>query len=254
MLVKMKSSLRWVIVSMLAGLFAQAGASARPRLYIATEHSPPSSMLKDGRVVGFTSDKVRALLARAGIDHDMELLPWKRAYLLAQTRADACVFTVTRIPERESLFKWVGPTHTSDWTLFGRSGRQYKLTSLEDARKYRIGAYYGDVRGETLTAQGFDVDIVHERLSNPRKLLIDRIDLWVSSTQVGGMLIADNDWTGQIVPVLTFKRTELYLACNPAVPDQLIEKMNAALRALNSEGVSSAIERTYHAVQPGPRR
>lgn len=121
------------------------------------------------------------------------------------------------------------------------------MATLEDARKYRIGAYFGDVRGDALAALGFAVDMVRERLSNPRKLLVDRIDLWASSLQVGGNLVADNGWTGQIVPVLTFKRTELYLACNLAVADELIAKMNAALRAMNREGVSAAIERRYKA-------
>jgi polar amino acid transport system substrate-binding protein len=167
---------------------------------------------------------------------------------------DACVFSVTRTPEREALFEWVGPMYESDWTLFGQSGRDYKISSLEDARKYRIGAYFGDVRGETLTAQGFDVAIVRERLSNPRKLMLDRIDLWVSSMQVGSMLIADNGWTGKIVPVLTFKRTELYLACNPSVPKLLIEKMNSALRTMISTGVTAAIDRKYKLVQPAGRR
>ena len=72
--------------------------------------------------------------------------------------------------------------------------------------------------------------------------------------RVGGALVAENGWGKEIVPVLTFKRTELYLACNPSVPDTLIVKMNAALRAMNSEGVSAAIERKYHYVGAGTRR
>jgi len=227
---------------------ARAGADAQPRphLYVVTELGAPAALLDNGRMVGFAADKVRELLTRAGIDHELDALPWKRAYLLAQTRSDACIFSVSRIPERDALFKWVGPTHTTDWTLYGRAGREYQLASIDDARKYRIGAYYGDVRGETLAAQGYLVDTVHERLANPRKLLLDRIDLWVSSTQNGGPLIADNGWSGKIVPLLTFRRTGLYLACNTEVPDALIARMNQALSAMNSEGVSSAIERKYN--------
>jgi polar amino acid transport system substrate-binding protein len=242
----MNKLLRRFALLTLGGACACAGANSRPALHILTEHSPPASMLERGRVVGYTTDKIREIMARAGIDHKIEQLPWKRAYLLAQTRADTCVYSVTRTPEREGAFKWIGPTHESDWTLYGRAGREYKVRTLEDARKYRIGAYFGDVRGETLSAQGFDVDPARERIANPRKLLIDRIDLWVSSVGVGGALIADNGWTGQIVPVLTFRKTELYLACNRSVPDALVERMNAALRAMNGEGVSAAIERKYN--------
>ncbi|UUZ51013.1 hypothetical protein LP420_16260 [Massilia sp. B-10] len=72
------------------------------------------------------------MLARAAIDYEIEILPWKRAWFLAQSRSDTCIYSVSRIPEREKLFKWIGPINTSDWTLFGRSGRDYKLTTIEE--------------------------------------------------------------------------------------------------------------------------
>lgn len=227
-------------------LLCSAGAAAeRPHLHITTEFSPPSAMTRDGRVIGFATEKIRIIMERLGIDYEIEMLPWKRAYLLAQTQAATCVYSTTRVPERETLFKWIGPTHENDWTLFGLAGRNYQVATIEDARKYRIGGYNGDVRSEALIAQGFMVDTVQDRLANPRKLLVDRIDLWASSLRVGSAIVAENGWSKQIVPVLTFKRTGLYLACNPGVPDALVAKMNATLRAMNHEGLSAAIERKY---------
>ena len=203
-------------------------------------------MMGERQVVGFATEKIRAIMERVGIDYDIEMLPWKRAYLLAQSQPDTCVYSTTRVPDREAMFKWIGPTHENDWTLFGRADRNYRITSIEDARKYRIGTYNGDVRSDALIAQGFIVDTVQDKLANPRKLLVNRIDLWASSVRVGTAIVAENGWGGQIIPVLTFKRTELYLACNLSVPDALVVRMNAALRAMNSEGVSAAIERKYN--------
>jgi polar amino acid transport system substrate-binding protein len=237
----------------LAGLCCAAPAVRYPHLTITTEPSPPSSMMVDGQVSGFATEKVRLIMERVGAAYDIEMLPWKRAYLMAQTQADTCVYSTTRIPERESMFKWVGPTHENDWTLFGRADRNYHLATLEDARNYRIGATIGDVRSEALVAQGFIVDAVSDRMSNPRKLLVKRIDLWVSSLRVGNAMIAENGWGKEIVPVLTFKRTEQFLACNNNVSDALVAKMNAALRSMNSEGVSDAIERKYNYLNPTPR-
>jgi polar amino acid transport system substrate-binding protein len=241
----MKRALHWIII-VLAGTLATAGASARPRLYLATELSTPSSMQVDGQLTGFATDKVRMIMERAEIDYEIEVLPWKRAYLLAQTQANVCIYSTTRIPEREKLFKWVGPTHENDWTLYARVDRNFRFTKIEDARPFRIGGMLGDVRSELLTTQGYTVDTVHDPLSNPRKLMVNRIDLWVTSTRIGNATIAENGWVGQIVPVLTFKRTEQYLACNLALPDALIAKMNAVLKEMNNEGVSAAIERKYN--------
>ena len=211
-------------------------------------------MMGETQVIGFATEKVRTIMERVGIDYTIEIMPWKRAYLLAQSQSATCVYSTTRVPEREALFKWIGPTHENDWTLFGRADRDYRITTIEDARKYRIGAYNGDVRSEALIAQGFNVDIVQDKLANPRKMLVDRIDLWASSVRVGSAIVAENGWGAQIVPVLTFKRTELYLACHRSLPDPLVAKMNAALRTMNSEGVSAAIERKYHYAGPGTRR
>lgn len=240
--------------ALLLALAQLCSAAERPRLIITTESSPPSAMMGDGKVIGFATEKIRVVMQRAGIDYTIEILPWKRAYLLARNQPGTCVYSTTRVPEREALFKWIGPTHENDWTLFGRAGRNYRIATIEDARKYRIGAYNGDVRSDALIAQGFNVDTVPDKLSNPRKLLVDRIDLWASSVRVGGAIVAENGWSKQIVPVLTFKRTELYLACNISVPDTLVAQMNAALRAMNSEGVSAAIERKYHYAAPGAGR
>ncbi len=244
--------LGWILT--LAGLCHAAHAAPRPRLSIGTEHVPPLVTLAEGgRLAGIATDKVRAIMERSGIDYAIEILPFKRAYLLARTRTDMCIYSLTRLPEREALFKWVGPIHQSDWTLFGRAGRDYNVKTLEDARKYRIGAFFGDVRGETLAAQGFAVSTVRERIANPRKLLVDRIDLWASSLQMASNILSDNGWEKQIVPVLTIKRTELYLACNTSVPDALVARMNAALQAMAREGVSAQIERHYERAAPKPR-
>src|SRR4051812_9894106 len=83
----------------------------KPHLTIATELTVPSSMLLNGKLTGFATEKLKVVLARSGIEADFMHYPWKRAYVLATTQSDTCVYSTTRLPEREKLFKWVGPTH-----------------------------------------------------------------------------------------------------------------------------------------------
>ena len=182
------------------------------------------------------------------------MMPWKRAFSLAQTQKDTCVYSTTRTPERDPQFKWVGPTHTNDWTLFARAERKIKLAAIEAARGLRIGAYNGDVRGEFLIAEGFNVDVVQNNVSNPRKLMNDRIDLWVTSLRIGTSLSAEEGYAGKLVPVLTFKRTDLWLACHPSVPDAVIKTLNGILIAMNKDGTSAAIEKKFDYWEPQPRK
>ena len=222
-----------------------ARAAPQPRLYLTTEASAPSSMLVDGRVAGITTDKLRDALARAGVRYEIALRPWQRAYMTALRRPDACVYATTRTPEREALFKWVGPLDSAQWVLMGRADRKLALTSLEQARGLRIGTYYGDARDSYLRSLGLATDAAPNDLLNPQKLLQGRIDLWATSWRAGSTVLEQQGRDKRIVPVLAFRRTEVYLACNLAVPDALVARLNAELEAMARDGTAQRIERAY---------
>ena len=227
-----------------AGRGAAAGDGAV--LYITTEAAAPSSMLDArGQVVGIATDKVRAAMQRAGVAYTIALLPWKRAYAAARERKDACVYSTTRTPERETLFKWVGPTDSARWVLMARADRHIALRNLEDARSYLIGTYNGDARDHYLRSRGFRVDTAPHDLINPPKLLLGRIDLWAAALRRGSLVLRQNGWEGKIVPVLEFNQREVFLACNRGVPDAIVERLNDAFAALEREGALQRIERAY---------
>ncbi len=234
-----------VVALVLAGTLSRAGAQPQASLYIATEYSPPTSMLDGERVIGSATDKIREAMARAGVPYTMELLPWKRAYAAALQRPDACVYSTTRTPERESLFKWIGPTDEGEWVLLGRADRKYTLQTLEDARALRIGTYNGDARDEYLRSRGFLVDPAPNDYVNQKKLMMNRIDLWAAAMRRGSAVLVANGWSDKIVPVLTFNRIKVYLACNPAVPDPVVDKLNAALEGMARDGTWRKLERKY---------
>ncbi|QNA90535.1 ABC transporter substrate-binding protein [Massilia sp. Dwa41.01b] len=225
---------------------AQAGPAQASPIHIATEAAPPSSMLDaGGRVVGIATDKVRAAFERAGIAYTIDMLPRKRAYAAAYARPDACVYSTTRTPERDPLFKWVGPTDSAEWVLMAQAERRIALRTLEDARPYRIGTYHGDARDHYLRSRGFRVDAASSDMTNPRKLLIGRIDLWAAALRRGSPVLEQNGWAGRIVPVLVFNRIDVFLACNRAMPDAVIERLNGAFASLERDGTLRRIERSY---------
>lgn len=232
----------WLIAVLLA---VAANVQAAPQLYIATEASPPASMLEGRTVVGSSTDKVREIMARSGISYHIDLYPWKRAYTSALRRDNACVYSTTRTPEREALFRWIGPLDEAQWVLLALAERGYQFKSLEDARGLRIGTYHGDAREDYLRARGFKVDSAHNDLINPRKLLLNRIDVWAASLRRGSDALEQNGWSASIVPVLTFRTVQVYLACNKGVPQATALRMQEALNAMERDGSSRRIERQY---------
>lgn len=233
----------WCGITLLA--ISRLCAGATNELTFTTEESPPYNMLVDGKVVGIATEKVIELMSRAKQPYKIEMLPWARAYLLAMNTPQTCVFSTTRTPEREGKFKWVGPLAYNSWVLYGLADRNIHLSSLEDARSLRIGTYNSDVRDTYLRSKGFKVDTAVSDTLNPRKLLLRRIDLWATGPFEARAQLVANGWTDQIVPVLTFNRVELYLACNPGISTDVIDRLNAILHAMDNDGSSSAIERKY---------
>ncbi|NML61577.1 transporter substrate-binding domain-containing protein [Massilia sp. RP-1-19] len=223
------------------------GHAAAPSLDIATEESPPASMVDGRTVIGSSTAKVREIMARSGLRYRIDLLPWKRAYTSALRRDNGCVYSTTRTPEREHLFHWIGPLDEAEWVLLARADRGYQFKTLEDARGLRIGTYNGDAREEYLRSRGFNIDSANNDLINPRKLLLNRIDLWAASLRRGSYVLEQNDWSSRIVPVFTFRKVQVYLACNKRVPAATAIRMQGARDAMERDGTSRRIERKYEA-------
>ena len=236
-----------------AATAATAAPAAMPAitLRLATERMPPSSMVVDGVISGRETDKIRELMARTGTAYTLELLPWKRAYVNALTHDHACVYSTTRTPEREPLFKWVGATDFAEWQLWGRVDSGFTLKTLEDARKLRIGTANGDARDGFLRSRGFSVEPVNDDMLNVQKLLMRRIDLWAVSVRNGTK--GPRALTGaEAGPLLSFHRVQVYLACNSSVPDVLVERLNAAVAEMWRDGTMERISRKYeHWAPPG---
>lgn len=209
-----------------------SAANATPGLYITTE-LPLSEPGSDTMVT--TAGWARKVASRAGVPYTMVQYPWNRAYALALERKDGCVFATSRLPEREPLFQWVGPAAESEWVLVGLKGRDYRIRTLEDARRYRIGTYTGDARHHYLRERGFKVDPAQADRTNPDKLRLGRIDLWASATPRGRERLYPSYFPDDFAPVLTFNTVGLYLACNRAVPAAVIARLNAAAAAVNAE-------------------
>ena len=243
---------RFFLVFLVSGAAVAAPApTAAPRLYITTELLAPSSVKEGERVDGIATGKVREAMLRTGVDYRIEVLPWKRAYQVALSRGDACVYSTTRTPERERFFKWVGPIDIAKWVLLGRADRKLQLRSLDDARGLRIGTYNGDARDAWLRSQGFVPDSTANDLSNLHKLMAGRIDLWAASMRSDSNALARFGYDKQVVPVLVFKEIGVYLACNRAVPDDLVARLNTAFAGMERDGSARRIERSQQSADPG---
>ena len=227
---------------------ASISSQSQPaKLILVTEEYPPFNMSEpaSGLLRGISVEKVNELMRRAKQPFSMNLYPWTRAYQMGMQMEETCVFSTTRTPEREAMFRWIGPLVSNNWTIFARVDDKRNPKTIEDLRPYLVGGYQSDAVGEYLKQQGFDVDLAVAESDNPRKLMIKRFDFWASGELLGSWLIRTHGYAGKIRPLFNFKQTEMYLACHPKMASERVEKFNQILREMVSDGSSAAIEKKY---------
>ncbi|APC16458.1 amino acid ABC transporter substrate-binding protein [Pseudomonas frederiksbergensis] len=238
--------------SMLLAGAARSAEKTDPDLILLTENFPPYNMAKNGKnfaqednIDGIAVDIVREMLKRAEITYSLTLrFPWERIYKLALEKPGYGVFVMARLPDREKLFKWVGPIGPDDWIMLAKADSKITLESLAQAGKYKIGAYKGDAIAETLTKQGLKPIVVLRDQDNAKKLVNGQIDLWATGDPAGRYLARQDGVTG-LKTVLRFNSAQLYLALNKDVSDEIVARLQAALDQLRKEGVVDDIMARY---------
>jgi len=223
--------------------------NSRVKLKIYTEDSPPGNYLYKGKLTGFSVEVIREILNRLKLPDNIQVVPWARGYNLTLTQPNVALFSTTRLPQREGLFKWVGPLYTQTWGFYGKKGSNLQIDSLDDAKKVsRIGTYYKDAKEQFLKKKGFtNLVSANKNLSNIKRILEGKLDLWVSSdfnmpylAQQAG--VAPN----QLELVYAFRKVNNYIAFSIQTPDELINSWQQTLDELKTDGTYKRLSEKYN--------
>ncbi len=229
--------------------FAPANA-AEETINLLTQNFPPFSMSVDGKnfaredaISGIDAEVVAALFKRAGVSYAMTLrFPWGRLQQLAEKTPGFAVFSLSRTPEREPRYKWVGPLSEIQIVLLKTPDSPIQVSSLDDARQYRIGSKDGSVGSQYLINRGIEVQ--SSLIDTPAKLKAGQFDLW-ATTNPSGEYEAKQAGVGPLAVALTLSRVDLYLAVNKETPDAVVEKLQRTLDQMKQEGLLQQAARRY---------
>ena len=122
------------------------------------------------------------------------LLPWTEGYQRTLSENNTVLFTTARLPEREQLFKWVGPAASGRDVLLAKRDKNVTIADPQDLKKYKIGAIKDDVVVERLLNSGLmREDLILENASAPiiEKLEDGSIDAWAYNDLAGIVLIPE---------------------------------------------------------------
>ena len=214
------------------------------KVTIVTCVEPPYQIQEQGQpLTGISVELIQMMLEEAGVDSEIGVFPWARAYRMAQQRENVMLFSILRNPPREKLFKWVGTLHPFHVYFYRLKDRpEVKVNTLADARQFRIGVLRDDSRNIYLRTQGFDANLDEVTLDsqNIRKLFLRRIDLLPSDPFVLAYwfkIINNEPATEQKYDPAQVERIfhvegadgENYIAMSPQTDDRVVEYFRRAL-------------------------
>lgn len=222
--------------------------SAKDFTYI-TEQHPPNNFQDGGKLQGITVDILEKIWENMNISMNrsaIELLPWTEGYQRALKEKNTVIFSTTRLPQREKLFKWVGPIEPVRGVLLTKSDNSLIIQADSDLKKYKIGTIKDDMAVQMLLDRGLKKDdLILETAAKPiiEMLQNGTIEAWAYNEVTGLWLIRNaglNPDDFKIAYVLG--QGEDYYAFNINTPDSLVQSFQQALYHVKNdkskEGVS----------------
>lgn len=217
---------------------------------VMTENYPPFNYKdKNGKITGITTDIVNEIMKDTQEDYPIKMMPWARAYKSIINKPNKVLFSMTRTPKREYLFKWVGPIANNSFVFYARSDSKISIDTLDEAKdeKYKIGTYLDGANEEYLRSQDFyNIYSVPNDLLNLKKLIKGRIDLWAAG-ETQGLYKAKqlNINPSEIKQIFKIKETQLYIAFSRTTPNSLINLWQSELDKIKADGRYEAIMNKY---------
>lgn len=238
-------------------LAAPPALAAAGELRIVTEELPPYNMTQGGQVTGMSTEVVQAVLKDVGMPAPaIQSMPWARAYDIALNSENVLIYSITRTPQREKLFKWVGVIAPTQWYLFSRTGRSLPaIRSVEEARKHQIATVNEDVGEQYLVSKGFvigkNLQSSNKYEFNYEKLKLGRVDYWIANELNATWLSrqAGDDPERMLVRALPLpdlmQDDGLNMAFSLKTPDAVVERFRKSLEAIRRNGTYDAIKRKW---------
>jgi len=232
-----------------------AAHATNAELRIVTEELPPYNMTQGGQITGLSTEVVQAVLKELGLQAQIKSMPWARAYDIALNEENVLIYSITRTPQREKLFKWVGVIAPTHWALFSRPGRNLGVKQLDDARKFQIATVNEDAGEQYLVGKGFvlgkNLQSSNKYEFNYEKLKLGRVDLWISN-ELNALYLtrqAGDDPETNLVRVLSLPDLAnddgLNMAFSSKTPDATVERFRKGLETIRRNGTYDAIKKKW---------
>ncbi|GLR33269.1 substrate-binding periplasmic protein [Shewanella decolorationis] len=239
------------------GLLVYVGGSfaVTEPVRLVTEAWPPMSFEQDGVPTGFGVELVNQLQARIGQQEKIEILPWARAYAIANSAPNILLFATSISDEREAHFDFIGPIATSKITLYAKAEDPISIKQLADVSAAGIvGVYRESVGAQLLQQQGVTSLLVASfPQQSAKQLLFSRVRFWCQADlAVKHILEEVGARLEDVRPVYVVSEVNLYLAFSKGTSTDMVQRWQAELEKLKESGDFTRLYQKWFGALPPP--
>ena len=129
------------VFALLLSLFLISASAETVSLTFATTDFPPFNRNEKGSAAGPFADIVRTICQRMKTRCTIEILPWRRTMAEVKHEEIKGVFPISRLPDREQDYYFIGPILETSFTIYALAGKALSFHRAEDFSGYTIGVY-----------------------------------------------------------------------------------------------------------------
>ena len=240
------------LIVLLSLLFFCGSPVWADELTILTEEWKPISFSgEDGKPTGLAVEIVQEILRRLNVPDTIEIVSWARAYRMALNDPNVVLFAMTQTPEREQLFKMIGPIAVGKKTFYAKKGSGITISSFDEAKQLTaIGVYRDTAAEQILTQKGFtNLTITSYPIQNVKMLMKGRIDVLSGENLTIGELLAEAGLSRDAMEsVYSFGENRLHIGMSKGTSETIVQAWKAALEEMQQDGTFSRI---FHKWLPG---
>ena len=231
-----------------------AQAACDQPLTMGVESYAPFQLKEGGAWTGIDVDLVRAVFDRMGCELRLEELPWKRHLATMENGGDVHIAaSASKTPEREAYARFSDPYRPAENVLIVNAGDGTDYGSLNAffGAGQTLGGVSGYEYGPTVSglveAHADQVDMANDPETNLRKLSAGRIDGTIGDTFVMAATAREQDVSDgiRITDTVVDSANVHIMFAEKTVSQDLVERFNAALAALEADGTVGAIFDRY---------
>jgi polar amino acid transport system substrate-binding protein len=237
-----------------AGLASTPARSAAhgQTLQAFTENLPPLNFEQDGEAQGFSVELLHAITKDAELSAAVQVLPWQRAVQAAAATPASVLFSLTRTPERETQFAWLGPIAERRILIYQLASQPTRrLANLDELDGARIGVARESAAARALLAQGLEpgrhLELAADDRTNVRKLLAGRMEFlllldWAAAWHLRDLKLPYTT----LRPVMEFDVGKSYWYGMPVGTDPaLLTHLQTALDQIKRDGRYARLRQRY---------